>query len=46
MQSARGALLLFADADGATKFADLAKLEGSIKDLIKGIIINVPLFSF
>ncbi|XP_044256113.1 dolichyl-phosphate beta-glucosyltransferase [Tribolium madens] len=27
MQSARGAALLFADADGATKFSDLTKLE-------------------
>ncbi|KAF7270402.1 hypothetical protein GWI33_016636 [Rhynchophorus ferrugineus] len=30
--SARGALILFADADGATKFADLTKLETSIKE--------------
>lgn len=36
MQSARGALLLFADADGATKFSDLTKLEESITNLIKG----------
>jgi len=27
MQSARGHILLFADADGATKFQDLEKLE-------------------
>jgi len=27
MQSARGRTLLFADADGATKFEDLDKLE-------------------
>jgi len=27
MQSARGRILLFADADGATKFQDLEKLE-------------------
>lgn len=30
---ARGALILFADADGATKFADLSKLEGKLKEL-------------
>jgi len=29
--SARGSLLLFADADGATRFSDLSKLEDSIK---------------
>ncbi|CAG9762348.1 unnamed protein product [Ceutorhynchus assimilis] len=34
MLSTRGALLLFADADGATKFADLIKLEESIENLI------------
>uniref|UniRef100_A0A1B6MTM3 Dolichyl-phosphate beta-glucosyltransferase n=1 Tax=Graphocephala atropunctata TaxID=36148 RepID=A0A1B6MTM3_9HEMI len=36
MQSARGAVLLFADADGATKFSDLTKLEDSLKELVKG----------
>ncbi|XP_066252801.1 dolichyl-phosphate beta-glucosyltransferase [Euwallacea similis] len=34
MLSARGALVLFADADGATKFSDLEKLELNIKELI------------
>ncbi|ENN82673.1 dolichyl-phosphate beta-glucosyltransferase isoform X1 [Dendroctonus ponderosae] len=34
MLSARGSLLLFADADGATKFADLRKLEDSLKELV------------
>lgn len=34
MQSARGSLLLFADADGATKFNDLEKLEESIKEIL------------
>ncbi|XP_057331406.1 dolichyl-phosphate beta-glucosyltransferase [Microplitis mediator] len=34
MQSARGSLLLFADADGATKFSDLDKLEESIKEIL------------
>lgn len=28
--SARGALILFADADGATRFSDFSKLEGSL----------------
>lgn len=36
VQSARGAVILFADADGATKFSDLAKLESSLKDTVKG----------
>jgi dolichyl-phosphate beta-glucosyltransferase len=36
VQSARGAVILFADADGATKFPDLAKLESSLKDTVKG----------
>ena len=36
VQSARGAVILFADADGATKFSDLAKLESSLKDIVKG----------
>ena len=30
MLSSRGKLLLFADADGATKFADLEKLEAEL----------------
>ncbi|XP_018572044.1 dolichyl-phosphate beta-glucosyltransferase [Anoplophora glabripennis] len=34
MQSARGSLVLFADADGATKFCDLEKLENSLNNLI------------
>lgn len=34
MLSARGALLLFADADGATKFSDLAKLEASLTQIL------------
>ena len=33
MLSARGKLLLFADADGATKFADVAKLEAEMKQV-------------
>jgi len=36
VQCARGAVILFADADGATKFCDLAKLESSLKDAVKG----------
>jgi hypothetical protein len=31
MLSSRGSLLLFADADGATKIPDLAKLEDALK---------------
>lgn len=33
MLSTRGEMLLFADADGATKFADLVKLEEALKPL-------------
>jgi hypothetical protein len=29
-------VILFADADGATKFPDLLKLESSLKDIVKG----------
>lgn len=29
-------MILFADADGATKFSDLAKLESGLKDIVKG----------
>jgi len=36
VQCARGAVILFADADGATKFSDFAKLESSLKDVVKG----------
>lgn len=35
MQSTRGRLLLFADADGATKFSDYDKVEKSLFDLLK-----------
>ncbi|CAG9091663.1 unnamed protein product [Plutella xylostella] len=34
VQSARGALILFADADGASKFEDLTKLEESLKETV------------
>lgn len=36
MQSARGSVLLFADADGATKFSDFTKLEKCLCDIIGG----------
>ena len=36
MLSSRGSLLLFADADGASKFEDYQKLETSILELCKG----------
>ncbi|XP_071452618.1 dolichyl-phosphate beta-glucosyltransferase [Hetaerina americana] len=36
VESCRGAVILFADADGATKFSDLSKLEDSLQDLVKG----------
>lgn len=34
MLSARGSALLFADADGATKFSDLTKLDESLADVL------------
>lgn len=36
MLSARGKQLLFADADGATTFEDISKLQDKLKDLVKG----------
>ena len=36
MLSSRGKQLLFADADGATKFEDISKLQNNLKDLLKG----------
>ena len=33
MLSGRGKMLMFADADGATKFADLSKLELEMKKI-------------
>uniref|UniRef100_A0A146MBZ4 Dolichyl-phosphate beta-glucosyltransferase n=1 Tax=Lygus hesperus TaxID=30085 RepID=A0A146MBZ4_LYGHE len=40
--SSRGAVILFADADGATKFADLAKLEASLQTIVKNDYIKEP----
>ncbi|XP_046748017.1 dolichyl-phosphate beta-glucosyltransferase isoform X2 [Diprion similis] len=34
LQSARGSVLLFADADGATKFSDIEKLEASLQQIL------------
>lgn len=35
MLSARGVVILFADADGATKFSDISKLEAELENIIK-----------
>jgi len=40
MLSARGKELLFADADGATKFEDLEKLEKELQFLTKNKTVN------
>ncbi|KAK9509691.1 hypothetical protein O3M35_006950 [Rhynocoris fuscipes] len=40
VMSCRGAVVLFADADGATKFSDLSKLEHSLKTLTKHDYLN------
>nr|CAG4637281.1 EOG090X0BIY [Ceriodaphnia reticulata]SVE73139.1 EOG090X0BIY [Ceriodaphnia reticulata] len=36
MLSARGEQLLFADADGATTFEDISKLQGKLNEIVKG----------
>lgn len=38
IQNTRGAVVLFVDADGATKFSDLEKLEENLKNIVKGIL--------
>jgi hypothetical protein len=43
VQCTRGAVILFADADGATKFEDLNKLEASLLKEVRGIVKNVIL---
>lgn len=35
MQCARGYKLLFADADGATRFRDVEKLEASLEKMLR-----------
>ncbi|XP_073997218.1 dolichyl-phosphate beta-glucosyltransferase wollknaeuel [Rhodnius prolixus] len=40
--SCRGAVILFADADGATKFQDLTKLEESLMEITKSNYISAP----
>lgn len=40
IQSARGAIILFADADGATKFEDLSKLEASLQKIVSANYFN------
>ncbi|XP_013140680.1 PREDICTED: dolichyl-phosphate beta-glucosyltransferase [Papilio polytes] len=42
IQNARGATILFADADGASKFEDLVKLESALKDIIQCDPITDP----
>ncbi|XP_068627701.1 dolichyl-phosphate beta-glucosyltransferase [Battus philenor] len=42
VQNARGATILFADADGASKFEDLVKLESALKDIIRSDPITQP----
>lgn len=37
MLNSRGKFLLFADADGATRFSDFEKVEGSLKELCSGM---------
>lgn len=40
--SARGAVILFADADGATKFSDIVKLEKELQSIIDVDYVNSP----
>ncbi|CAG9792194.1 unnamed protein product [Diatraea saccharalis] len=42
VQSSRGSLILFADADGASKFEDLKKLEGALEEMVKYDIFKEP----
>lgn len=42
VQSCRGAVILFADADGASKFEDLTKLEEALKVIMKCDYITDP----
>lgn len=46
MFRARGKLLLFADADGATTFSDFCKVETSIRNLCKGKSISTTCILF
>lgn len=46
MLSARGRELLFADADGATKFEDLDKLETALNILKKSNIFGITLYLY
>ena len=41
MLSTRGKQLLFADADGATTFEDILKLQDNLKELMKGKIVFI-----
>ena len=40
MLSSRGQQLLFADADGATKFSDISKLQDNLKQLMDGNLLQ------
>lgn len=42
VQSSRGAAILFADADGASKFEDLTKLEAALKNLLGCDLVSQP----
>ncbi|KOB63103.1 Wollknaeuel [Operophtera brumata] len=42
IECARGASILFADADGASKFEDLSKLEVALTDLVKYDVTTHP----
>lgn len=42
IESARGALILFADADGASKFEDLSKLEEALANLVGHDVTKNP----
>ena len=39
MLSSRGKQLLFADADGATKFEDITKLQTTLDSITKGTLL-------
>lgn len=46
MLSARGRKLLFADADGATKFEDIVKLESVLQELSESNYLKIIILLF
>ncbi len=45
MAAARGEYILFSDADGATPVAEVEKLEGEMKRLLTGDVVEAPVYA-